>query len=318
MRGYMLGRKQAPTAAREAYYDQSSGLLPRSEPLGKGDSSRASATPDPWTSSDDHATVDERSRGGFDDRATVDKRSHGGVDKSRNRYDAIDSCPSFSEKEESIDCCDGSVKVEAGAYFDGKPHVPEDESTSKDKYHTVRDEMEDLTEGGIGEIISWMTKYMKGAVVERVKGKVEDIKEKRLRKINGRTTKPFGKTVVETEAETPSGDLSTSEFTLVPDKIAELQEEMKHTRMGLKRRGSKTFAWKPLGSPFLTRENSAFDRLVDVCEGTPSRTWADDHEDDDTNRIKMEIPCFNGQNVEAFAQRFGQHLVLTGRTKAKS
>ena len=36
--------------------------------------------------------------------------------------------------------------------------------------------MEDLTEGEIGEINSWMTEYMEGAFVERVKGKVEDIK----------------------------------------------------------------------------------------------------------------------------------------------
>ena len=32
----------------------------------------------------------------------------------------------------------------------------------------------------------------------------------------------------------------------------------------------------------------------------------------------MEIPSFDGRKVEAFAERFGRYLVLTGRTKAKS
>ena len=123
-------------------------------------------------SSYDHATVNERSRGGVDDCATVEEQSHGGVDDPRGRYDATDSCRCFPEHEGSIDCRDGSVGVEAGIYFDGKPCVPEDESTSKHKYHTVRDKMEDLTESEIGEINSWMTEYMKGAFVERVKGKL--------------------------------------------------------------------------------------------------------------------------------------------------
>ena len=37
MRGYMLGRKRAPTAAEKAYYDQLSTLVPPAEPFGKGD-----------------------------------------------------------------------------------------------------------------------------------------------------------------------------------------------------------------------------------------------------------------------------------------
>ena len=41
------------------------------------------------------------------------------------------------------------------------------------------DKMEDLTESEIGEIDSWMTENMKGAFVERLKGKVEEIKGKR-------------------------------------------------------------------------------------------------------------------------------------------
>ena len=93
---------------------------------------------------------------------------------------------------------------------------------------------------------------------------------------------------------------------------------MKHTKMELKRLGVKTVATKPLRSPLVTRKNSAFDRLIEVCEGSPSHTWADDSEEDDTNGIKIELPSFDGRNVEAFAKRFDRHWVLTGSTKAKS
>ena len=65
--------------------------------------------------------------------------------------------------------------------------------------------------------------------------------------------------------------------------------------------GIKTVARKPFGSPFVTGEDSTFDRLIEVCKGSPAHTWGDDSEDDDTNGIKMEIPPFDGRNVEAFA-----------------
>ena len=93
---------------------------------------------------------------------------------------------------------------------------------------------------------------------------------------------------------------------------------MKHTNMQLRSIGVKTVATKLLGSPFITRENYAFYRLIEVCEGSPAQTWADNSEDDYTNRIKMEMPFFDGQNVEAFAERLSRYLVLTGRTKEKS
>ena len=162
-----------------------------------------------------------------------------------------------------------------------------------------------------------MTKYMEGAFLERVKGKGKEIKQKRLRKTKGKTKVSFGKTVVETEAEAeaPSSDLSTSAWKLVLDKMAKLQEEMKQTRVDPKRLGVKTLALKPLESLFVTRENSAFDRLMEICEGLPALTRADDSEDDDANDITMEIPSFDSRNVEAFTERFGRYLVLTGRTK---
>ena len=159
---------------------------------------------------------------------------------------------------------------------------------------------------------------MEGAFVECVKGKVEEIKAKRLRKIKGKSKVSFGNTVVETEAEAPSSVLSTSEFKLVLGKMAQLHEEMKHTNTELKKLGVKTVGTKPLGSPLLANENCAFDRLIQVCEGSPAHTWPGDSEDDDTNGLKMVIPSFDCRNVEAFAERFSPYSVLTGRRKAKS
>ena len=180
-----------------------------------------------------------------DDQARADEGSHGGVDDPRDRYDTTDSCPIFPERTEIIDCPDGRVGAEAGVYFHGKPYVPEDESTSKDKYHAVRDKRDDLTESDIGKINSWMTEYMEGGFVEHMKGKVEEIKEKRLRKTKGKAKVSYRTTVVETEAEAPSSDLSISESMLVLEKLAERHEEMKHTKMALRRLGFKMVATKP-------------------------------------------------------------------------
>ena len=128
----------------------------------------------------------------------------------------------------------------------------------------------------------------------------------------------LGKIIVETEAEAPASDSSTSEFKLVLGKMADLQEEMKHIKTELKRVGGKTFATKPLARPFVTRQKSAFDQLTEVCEGSPAHTWTNDLENDDANGITMEVPSFDGRNVDAFAETFGLFFVLTGTTMAKS
>ena len=54
---------------------------------------------------------------------------------------------------------------------------------------------------------------------------------------------------------------STSEVELVLDKMAELQEEIRNTNIEEKKLVVKTVATKLLESPFVTRENSAFDQV---------------------------------------------------------
>ena len=107
--------------------------------------------------------------------------------------------------------------------------------------------MEDLTESEISDIDSWMTEYMEGAFVEGKKGKVEETKEKRLRKTQGKTKVSFCRTVVETEAEAPLSDVSTSELKLGLNKMSELQVGMKSTNMKLKRLCVKVGSSSPWG-----------------------------------------------------------------------
>ena len=73
----------------------------------------------------------------------------------------------------------------------------------------------------------------------------------------------------------------------------------------------------PTKSPFVTRESSAFATLTEVCGGVNKYEWSDYSEDDKTHALKMEIPPFDGRNVERYAEKFGRYLVLTGKTKAK-
>ena len=45
--------------------------------------------------------------------------------------------------------------------------------------------------------------------------------------------------------------------------------------------------------------------------------WSDHSEEDKTNALKMEIPPFDGRNVEKYAEKIGTYLVLSGKAKAK-
>ena len=59
-------------------------------------------------------------------------------------------------------------------------------------------------------------------------------------------------------------------------------------------------------SSFVTRESSAFATLTEVCAGMNKHEWSDDSEEDTTHALEMEIPPFNGRNVEKYAENFGR------------
>ena len=67
---------------------------------------------------------------------------------------------------------------------------------------------------------------------------------------------------------------------MVLSKMVEFNEEMKHTHAELKRLGAGTVLSKPAASPFVTHENLAFDRMIEVYEGSSNHTWEDDSNKD--------------------------------------
>ena len=93
------------------------------------------------------------------------------------------------------------------------------------------------------------------------------------------------------------------------EKISKTSEDVQ--RMPTSRRSP------PTKSPSVTVESSAFATLTEVCGGVNKYEWSNDSEGDKTNTLKMEIPAFDGRNVEKYAEKFGRYPVLTGKTKAK-
>ena len=57
--------------------------------------------------------------------------------------------------------------------------------------------------------------------------------------------------------------------------------------------------------------------LTEVCGGVNKYEWSDDSEEDTTNALKMEIPQFDGRNVEKYAEKLRRYLLLNGKAKAK-
>ena len=100
-------------------------------------------------------------------------------------------------------------------------------------------------------------------------------------------------------------------------RIDRMNEKIAKTSEDVRRMPTSSRSPPTKESPFVTRESSAFATLTEVCGGVNKYEWSDDSEGDKTNALKMEIPLFNGRNVEKYAERFGRYLVLTGKAKAK-
>ena len=100
-------------------------------------------------------------------------------------------------------------------------------------------------------------------------------------------------------------------------RIDRMNEKISKTSEDFQRMPTSSRSLPTKKSPFVTRESSAFATLTEVCGGVNKYEWSDDSEEDKTNAPKMEIPPFNGRNVEKYAERFGRYLVLIGKAKAK-
>ena len=75
----------------------------------------------------------------------------------------------------------------------------------------------------------------------------------------------------------------------------------------------------PAESAFVQRGVNAFERLKESCNGNMGLTeWSDDHDEDKTeSSMKMEIPAFEGKDVERFSLTFARYLLLTGKHQCK-
>ena len=63
----------------------------------------------------------------------------------------------------------------------------------------------------------------------------------------------------------------------------------------------------------------AFERLKESCtESMGFNEWSDDDDEDQTkSTMKMEIPTFEGKDVERFSVTFGRYLLLKGKHQCK-
>ena len=71
----------------------------------------------------------------------------------------------------------------------------------------------------------------------------------------------------------------------------------------------------PADSPFVPRSVKAFERLKESCNENMGLTeWSDEDDEDKTeSSMKMEIPAFEGKDVERLSVTFARYLLLTGK-----
>ena len=180
----------------------------------------------------------------------------------------------------------------------------------------LKDEIGELTEEEHEETSGWLEDYLLTDLKEKMKHKATEVREKRTCKtLKGKSKVEFHKSPFDNSEEEI---LETDDPLLskVPQRIDRMNKKISKTSEDVPRMPTSSRS-PPTKSPFVTQESSAFATLTEVCAGVNKYEWSDDSEDDKTNALKMEIPPFNGRNVEKYAEKVGRYLVLTGKTKAK-
>ena len=156
----------------------------------------------------------------------------------------------------------------------------------------------------------------KDEVRQKMKHKATEVREKRTHKtLKGKSKVEFHKRPSDVSEEEI---LQTDDPLLskVLQRIDRMNEKISKTCEDVRRMPTSSHL-PPTKNPFVTRESSAFATLTEVCGGVNEYEWLDDSEVDKTNALKMEIPPFDGRNVEKYAEKFGRFLVLIGKAKAK-
>ena len=171
------------------------------------------------------------------------------------------------------------------------------------------DQIGGLTKEEHEEMSGWLEDYLLTDLKEKMKHKATEVREKRTCKtLKGESNIEFHKTLSDDseedilETDDPLLSKVLQRIDWMNEKISKTYEDM---CMPTSSRSPSTKK-----SPFVTRESSAFATLTEVCGGVNKYEWSDD-------ALKMEIPPFDGRNVEKCAEQFGRYLVLTGKAKAK-
>ena len=180
----------------------------------------------------------------------------------------------------------------------------------------LKDEIGELTEEEHEEMSGWLEYYLLTDLKEKMKHKATEVREKRTRKtLKGKSKVEFHKNLSD-DCEEEILETDDPLLSKVLQRIDRMNEKISKTSEDVRRMPTSSRS-PPTKSAFVRRESSAFATLTDVCGGVNKYEWSDDSEDDKTNALKMEIPPFDGRNVEKYAEKFGRYLVLTGKTKAK-
>ena len=181
----------------------------------------------------------------------------------------------------------------------------------------LKDEIGELTEEEHEEMSGWLEDYLLTDLMEKMKDKATEVREKRTRKtIKGKSKVEFHKTLHD-DSEEEILEKDDPLLSKVFQRINRMNEKISKTSEDIRRMPTSSCSPSTKKSPFVTRESSAFATLTEVCGGVNKYEVSDDSEEDKTNALKMEIQPFDGRNVKRYAEKFGRYLVLTGKAKAK-
>ena len=163
----------------------------------------------------------------------------------------------------------------------------------------------------------WLEDYLLENLKEKMKHKATEVRDKRTRKtVKGKSKAEFHKTLSD-GSEDEILETDDPLLSKVLQRIDRMSENISKSSEDIRRMPTSSLSPPTKKSPFLTRESSALATLTEVCGGMNKHEWSDDSEEDTTHALKMEIPPFDGRNVEKYAENFGRYLVLTGKAKPK-
>ena len=159
--------------------------------------------------------------------------------------------------------------------------------------------------------------YLLTDLKEKMKHKATEVREKRTRKtFKGKSKVEFHKSLSD-DSEEEILEMDDPPLSKVLQRIDRMNEKISKRSEDVRRMATSSRSPPTKKGPFVTRESLAFPTLTEVCGGVNKYEWSHDSEEDKTNALKMEIPPFDGRNVEKSAEKFGRYLVLTGKAKAK-